>query len=135
MTTHILDSTPAVAARIPHAAPHAILATLLAIAVTAVQGQDPATQPLDAPPPIERAPGAISGADLVGSMRSDVRVVTRGNHEIEERRMGDRTVIKVTPKNAPPYYLYDNDGSGNLQWRRSSGLEQTQVPHWSVLSW
>jgi len=137
--SHTLDSRPAAASFVPLAVSPRnsglALAALLAIAVTVAHGQDPAARPLEEPPPIERAPGEITGADLVGSMRSDVRVVARDNHTIEERQIGNRTEIKVTPKNAPPYYLYDNDGGGNLQWRRSSGLEQVQVPHWSVLRW
>ena len=70
-------------------------------------------------------------------MESDVRIISRENHEIEEYRSGNNVYkIKVKPKNAPPYYLVDQDGSGDLQWRRSGpGLEQTSVPHWAVIRW
>jgi hypothetical protein len=44
-------------------------------------------------------------------------------------------MVKVKPQGAPPYYLIDEDGSGDLQWRRGSDLERTSVPHWAVVRW
>jgi len=112
------------------------LAGALVLAATAAWGQASRGLAQDGPPPIDTAPRDVTGGDLVGSMRSDVRIVTRDNHEIEEHRVGDNVyAIKVKPKNAPPYYLYDNDGSGNFQWRRGMDLERTSVPHWAVVRW
>ena len=63
-----------------------------------------------------------------------VTITNRGNHEIREYRSGNRVYTKVTPRNAPPYYLVDENGSGNMQWRRSS-LERSAPAKWKVLQW
>ncbi len=104
-----------------------------ALAVRAVDGlaQARAPEPATEPPPAN-----VTGADLMESMRSEVRIIARENHEVEEYRVGNNVyMIKVKPKNAPPYYLYDEDGSGNFQWRRGMDLERTQVPHWAIMRW
>ena len=73
-----------------------------------------AQAPTDLPPPED-----VTAADLLSSMRSDVEIIARENHEIEEFRVGNNVyMIKVKPRGAPPYYLIDEDGSGDLQWRR-----------------
>ena len=75
------------------------------------------------------------------SLRNDIRtsvdIVARENHQVEEYRVGNNLfMMKVKPKGAPPYYLVDSDGSGNMQWRRSSGgLEQVSPPRWAILKW
>jgi len=63
-----------------------------------------------------------------------VTITNRENHEIREYRSGNRVYTKVTPRNSPPYYLVDEDGSGNMQWRRNS-LERSAPAKWSVLKW
>ena len=78
----------------------------------------------------------VSAADLIASARSEVRIIARENHQVKEYRAGGNVYkIKVTPKNAPPYYLVDEDGSGNLQWKRGPDLERESVPHWAVFKW
>ena len=81
-------------------------------------------------------PENVSGADLMNSARSEVRIIARENHRVEEYRSGNNVYkIKVTPKNAPPYYLVDQDGSGDLQWKRGPDLERDSVPHWALFKW
>lgn len=63
-----------------------------------------------------------------------VTITDRHNHEIREFRSGNRVYTKVTPRNAPPYYLVDEDGSGNMQWRRSS-LQRSAPAKWKILQW
>jgi hypothetical protein len=63
-----------------------------------------------------------------------VTITQRKNHEIREYRAGGRVYTKVTPRNAPPYYLEDEDGSGNMQWRRSA-LQRSAPAKWNVLQW
>ena len=63
-----------------------------------------------------------------------VTITQRSNHEIREYRAGGSVYTKVTPRNAPPYYLEDEDGSGNMQWRRSS-LQRSAPAKWNVLLW
>lgn len=109
-------------------APVAVLACMLA----GLPGAGPRAQANAEPPP----PEDITAADLLGSLRSDVRIVARENHDVEEFRVGNKVhMIKVKPKGAPPYYLIDEDGNGDLQWRRGPDLERTSVPHWSIIRW
>lgn len=84
------------------------------------------------PPP----PPGVTSADLLQSAREEVRIMARENHTVQEYSVnGNVYKLKVTPKGAPPYYLYDEDGSGNFQWKRGPGLERTEVPHWAVFKW
>jgi hypothetical protein len=105
---------------------------LLACMLVWLPGAGPRAQANAEPPP----PEDITAADLLDSLRSDVRIVARENHDVEEFRVGNKVhMIKVKPKGAPPYYLIDEDGSGELQWRRGPDLERTSVPHWSIIRW
>lgn len=63
-----------------------------------------------------------------------VTITDRGNHEIREYRAGNRTYTKVTPRNAPPYYLESDTGGGNMNWQRSS-LQRSAPVKWKVLQW
>lgn len=63
-----------------------------------------------------------------------VTITERDNHEIRELRSGNSVYTKVTPRNAPPYYLVDEEGSGNMQWRRSP-LQRSAPAKWKVLQW
>ena len=109
------------------------LLTSLLLAVPAGPGlAQPRPDPASSAPPLDE----ISATDLANSARSTVRIIERENHRIEEHRVGNNVyMVKVKPRNAPPYYLIDEDGSGDLQWRRGTGLERTQVPHWAILRW
>ena len=109
-----------------------VLGALLGAGGSAAQGTGQASSE---PPPIP-ARRDLTGHDLVASMRSDVRIVDRGNHQITEHAAGGNVyMIEVKPDNAPPYYLYDDDGSGNFQWRRGVDVERTRVPHWAIVRW
>ncbi len=63
-----------------------------------------------------------------------VTITNRQNHELRQYRSGNRVYTKVTPRNSPPYYLLDEDGGGNMQWRRNS-LQRSEPAKWSVLKW
>ena len=78
----------------------------------------------------ERRP--VSGDALYNSIETSVRITDQGNHTIEEHRVGsNRYMIKVNPKNAPSYYLVDDSGSGNFEWRRG----QVAPPQWAIMRW
>jgi hypothetical protein len=58
------------------------------------------------------------------------------NRRMEEYRVNNNLyLIKVSPAAGAPYYLVDEDGSGDMAMSRGSdGIEQS-VPQWALLSW
>jgi hypothetical protein len=89
--------------------------------------------------------GAALGARQVSDL--DLRVtesdlepnVTIQEHEnrvVEEYRVNNRLyMIKITPSFGAPYYLVDDDGSGDMEYRRDSGGRDIRVPQWTLFSW
>lgn len=66
----------------------------------------------------------------------DVTIIQGGDKTIAEYRIHGRLyMIKVTPKNAPPYYLVDTDGDGNLETNRNELTEDLLIPNWTLLQW
>ena len=90
------------------------------------------------------APVAGFAADVAGldlSLRdSDIEPsVTLREHEnrsVQEYRVNNQLyMVKITPLVGAPYYLVDEDGSGEMAWHRGgSGIEQ-KVPQWTLTSW
>lgn len=83
------------------------------------------------PPPVleplpEAPPRADDPADDPG-----VRIPVREGDTIEEIRDGGEVVmLKVTPKDGPPYYLVENAGGG---WTRRASLDDgIRVPMWPI---
>ena len=113
------------------------LLMLVSLAFVAVPAAKLSAQaPAQAPASERPLPEDISAADLMNSARSEVRIIANENHQVEEYRSGNNVYkIKVTPKNAPPYYLVDQDGSGDLQWKRGPDLERDTVPQWALFKW
>ena len=69
-----------------------------------------AEAPADVPP-------ALSEEEEI---EPEVQIIKREDKTIEEYRINGRLyMIKVTPKNAPPYYLIDTDGDGTMEAQRS----------------
>jgi hypothetical protein len=44
-------------------------------------------------------------------------------------------MVKVTPKNAPAYYLIDNDGDGDLETRENDLTVDMAIPTWVIKRW
>lgn len=65
-----------------------------------------------------------------------VTLEEHGNRVVEEYRVNNNLyMIKITPTVGAPYYLVDEDGSGDMAMNRGSdGIEQN-VPQWTLLSW
>ena len=65
--------------------------------------------------------------------------VTLKEHEnrvVEEYRVNNNVyMIKITPTVGAPYYLVDDDGSGDMEYRRNSGTLGTRAPQWTLFSW
>jgi hypothetical protein len=81
------------------------------------------TRPLPAPPAMD----ASSDVD-----EPEVTITKQAVQTVEEYRSGGRLyMIKVTPKNAPPYYLVDDHGDG--KFARQEGLDSGfRPPRWII---
>lgn len=103
------------------------LALLLATAAGAALAQTPPKlEPLpEVPPP----PPALRDSAV-----DDPRVMIRPQEgdKVEEYREGGRVVmLRITPRNGPPYYLVDTAGTGN--WMRRDSLDDgVRVPMWTI---
>ena len=68
----------------------------------------------------------------------EVVIIQREDKTIEEYRVNGRLyMIKVIPRNAPPYFLLDNDGDGAMESRLgASDLEPNiMIPRWILFRW
>ena len=86
--------------------------------------------------PVNTAPPS---AEQQEQIEPEVTIIQREDKTIEEYRAnGQLYMIKVIPRNAPPYYLVDNDGNGSLESRRS-GPDSLQpdlmIPQWVLFRW
>lgn len=82
-----------------------------------------APAPIDPPPPMP--------ATTVESDVPEVRIIEQKEATITEyRARGKLYKIKVTPKNAPPYYLIDTEGYGRFDRGDNPALENMAVPRW-----
>ena len=84
------------------------------------------------PPPVSR--------DQQGQeeIEPEVVIIQREDKTIEEYRVNGRLyMIKVIPRNAPPYFLLDNDGDGTMESRLgASDLEpDIMIPRWVLFRW
>ncbi len=58
------------------------------------------------------------------------------NRTVEEYRVNNNLYMtKITPRVGAPYYLVDDDGSGDPQWRRDPGDRPLKAPQWTLLRW
>lgn len=91
-----------------------------------------ADEPVNTAPP--KAPSETDAEEL----EPEVNIIKRDDKTIEEYRLNGRLYkIKVTPKNAPPYFLVDSDGDGSFETRRGqSDLEpDIMIPQWVLFRW
>jgi hypothetical protein len=104
--------------------PVLLLSLLLAWPVFGQQSeppQPPASEPTEIPEPPPLPPKAVPADDL------SIPTVTIRREEgqiIEEYRLnGTLTMVKVTPKKGPVYYLMDTTGDGDLEtkWFETEG--------------
>lgn len=58
------------------------------------------------------------------------------NRTVEEYSVNNNLyMVKVTPTVGAPYFLVDNDGSGDMEWNRGQPGHDLQVPQWTLMSW
>lgn len=87
---------------------------------------------IDTAPP--KAPSETDAEEL----EPEVNIIKRDDKTIEEYRLNGRLYkIRVTPRNAPPYFLVDRDGDGSFETRRlESDLEpDILIPQWVLFRW
>lgn len=81
----------------------------------------------------------VSGLDLSVHEDDIVPSVTVHGHEnrmVEEYRVNNQLyMVKITPSVGAPYFLVDEDGSGDMAWHRGSSGVQRGVPQWTLMSW
>ena len=58
------------------------------------------------------------------------------NRTVQEYRVnGNLYMVKITPSIGAPYYLIDQDGSGDMGLHRGGSDLNIQIPQWALLSW
>lgn len=83
--------------------------------------------------PAELPPPPMSDEEEI---EPEVQIIKRDDKTIEEFRVNGRLyMIRVTPKNAPPYYLIDTDGDGTMEAQRTGIEPDLMIPHWVLFRW
>ena len=107
-----------------------IVAAVFCIALSALAQNSRPTdlQPLpEAPPPPQ--------PQIDQSLEPEVTIIKRGAETVEEYRVNGRLyMIKVTPATGIPYYLLDENGTGNFS-RRDDLDNPVKVPMWVIFKW
>lgn len=81
----------------------------------------------DTLPAPEVEPGSIPDAE--------VTIVPGDGATIEEYRVGGEVrMLKIVPRNGPPYYLVDTNGDGELDSRRNE-LDAFSINQWILFRW
>ena len=53
----------------------------------------------------------------------------------EYRINGNLYMIKIKPRHGPAYYLVDDTGTGELEWRRDAANRDMLIPKWTLMTW
>jgi len=95
------------------------------------------TYAVDITAPIVPEPPELPAQIVSGeSMSSDITITRKKKDTITEYSVnGSVYMIKISPKNAPAYYMIDTDGDGNLETRRSDLERGMETPQWLLFSW
>ena len=87
---------------------------------------------------------ALSASSLYGldlsldeqDIQPTVNIQEHENRVVEEYKVNNQTyMIKITPVVGAPYYLIDDTGSGDMEYRRDAGGRDNRVPQWVLYSW
>ncbi len=87
----------------------------------------------------EDTPASASPPDVIQSVdeniEPDVRIIESERGTVQEYHAeGKVYMVKISPKNGPPYYLLDTDGDGVLDVRYND-VRNIAVPQWILYSW
>lgn len=84
------------------------------------------------PEPPEIPSQIVSGE----SMAPDITITRKQKETVTEYSVNGRVyMVKISPKDAPAYYMIDTDGDGNLETRRSDLERGMNIPQWLLFSW
>lgn len=87
------------------------------------------------PPPLPEQDVTLQ-EELENMPEPEVRIVKRPHYMAEEYRVNGRLyLVKITPRNAPPYYLSDMDGDGYLESRHDDLSPDFRIPRWVLFRW
>jgi hypothetical protein len=99
-------------------------------AANAAKTKPPAAVPSSPAPPENYNPPAVPDLPS-GEPEPEVTITTKGTEIHEEYRLNGRLyMIKVIPKKGKPYYLIDQEGSG--QFSRSDFDSRIAIPTWVI---
>lgn len=104
----------------------ALLFGLMFVSLSVHSKEAPADlQPLEEIPPPALSPDANPD-------EPEITIVKKSNGEtVEEYRMnGELYMMKVTPANGVPYYLYKEDQEGN--WTNTGPIPPLSIPKWTI---
>jgi len=89
------------------------------------------------PAPDSQRPEPLPPKITDEQLEPTVTIRKEGDKTYEEYRMEGRIyMIKVTPRNGPPYYLIDTDGDGNLETHSDDQRGQPVKPvYWKLKEW
>lgn len=97
----------------------------------AAGAQDAAKSRQDVPIP-EKIPSPVAKEDEPGV---SIRTGDNGDVIEEYRSNGKVTMVRITPKHGPTYYLYDDDHNGRLD-RTDADKNATVSPvYWVIYEW
>jgi len=81
----------------------------------------------------------VAGLDLRvadSDLAPEVTIKEAENRVVEEYRVGSNLyMIKITPTVGAPYYLVDEDGSGDMAIHRGTTGIENNIPQWALFSW
>jgi hypothetical protein len=81
------------------------------------------------------APADPAPTDSAAPPHPNIKVIKKADVTMEEYSFnGKLYMVKVTPKIGKPYYLYDEEGSGNLI-RHDDPHTHINPPRWTLFSW
>ena len=108
-----------------------LLALLLAAVIFPAGAQRPPNLEPIPEPPLPAVP--VNPNDP--TLEPQVTIRTQGEETVEEYRLNGRLyMIRVVPKNGPPFYLMDMPGEGTISRPNNFGPE-IRPPMWNVFSW
>lgn len=78
-------------------------------------------------------PPKVQPPDDDGIPQVSIRTQDNGDRVEEYRQNGRLYMVKVTPRNAPPYYLLDTNGDGRLDAKDGEG--RVAPVYWTIYEW
>jgi hypothetical protein len=106
------------------------LLALLLCTPLALPAADPALEPLPETTPLP------TGTNDAEELEPEVSIIKRDTETIHEYRVnGELYMVKIEPRNGPPYYLIDKDGDGSLESRYNKLEPALLVPSWMIFRW